>query len=79
MGNPRKKEGYKRGGTVAEELNLERSDFVFDRQPDAFRSGRVHQWLSGDLTGEKVLTHNYFAFLVGDEILRVMREMCVCV
>ena len=32
------------------ELKLERSDFVFDRQPDRFRSRlrRAHQWLSGD-------------------------------
>ncbi|WP_419635793.1 hypothetical protein, partial [Thiolapillus sp.] len=47
-----------RGETLAKELNLERSDFVFDRQPDAFRSGRAHQWLSGDLTGENFSAHN---------------------
>ena len=48
-----------RGETLAKELNLERSDFVFDRQPDAFRSGRAHQWLSGDLTGENYSAHNH--------------------
>ena len=40
-----------KGETLAKELNLERSDFVFDRQPNALRSGRAHQWLNGDLTG----------------------------
>ena len=43
---------------LAKELNLERSDFVFDCQPDAFRSGRAHQWLSSDLTGENFSAHN---------------------
>ena len=54
------KEGVStRGKTLAKELNLERSDFVFDRQPDAFRSGRAHQWLSGDLAGENFSIHNH--------------------
>ena len=44
-GKPPKREHITRGETLAKELNLERSDFVFDRQPDAFRSGRAHQWL----------------------------------
>ena len=43
------KGAYQLEERLAKELNLERSDFVFDRQPDAFRSGRAHQWLSGDL------------------------------
>ena len=34
-------------GIVSEEVRI-----CFDRQPEAFRSGRAHQWLSGDLTGE---------------------------
>ena len=48
-GKPRKGGVSTRGETLAKELNPERSDFVFDRQPDAFRSGRAHQWLSGDI------------------------------
>ncbi|WP_419642506.1 hypothetical protein, partial [Thiolapillus sp.] len=56
--SPRKGGVSTRGETLAKELNLERSDFVFDRQPDAFRSGRAHQWLSGDLTGENFSAHN---------------------
>ena len=46
------KEAYQPEERQAKELNLERSDFVSERQPNAFRSGRAHQWLSGDLTGE---------------------------
>ena len=38
-GKPQKRERINRGETLAKELNLERSDFVFDRQTDAFRSG----------------------------------------
>ena len=56
--SPRKGGVSTKGETLAKEFNLERSDYVFDRQPDAFRSGRAHQWLSGDLTGE-----NFFKFL----------------
>ena len=60
MGSPRKGGVSTRGETLERELlNLERSDFVFDRQPDAFRSGRAHQWFNGDLTGEKFSAHNY--------------------
>ena len=33
--------------------------FVFNRQPDAFRSGRAHQWPSGDLNGENFSAHNH--------------------
>ena len=59
--SPRKRGGgvSTTGETPAKELNLERSDFVFDRQPDAFHSGRAHQWLSGDLTGENFSAHNH--------------------
>ena len=57
-GKPPKRERITRGETLAKELNLERSDFVFDRQQNAFRSGRAHQWLSGDLTGENFSAHN---------------------
>ena len=56
-GKPPKRERITRGETLAKEL-LERSDFVFDCQPDAFRSGRAHQWLSGDLTRENFSAHN---------------------
>ena len=49
MGSPRKGGVSTRGETLAKELNLERSDFVLDRQPDAFRSGRSHQWLTSFL------------------------------
>ena len=59
MGSPRKGGVLAIGETPAQELNLERSDFVFDRKPDAFRSGRARQCLSGDLTGENVSTHNH--------------------
>ena len=45
MGSPRKGVVSTRGETLAKELNLERSDFVFDRQPDAFRSGRAHHYI----------------------------------
>ena len=48
-----------RGETLAKELNLESSDFVFDRQTDAFGSGRGHQWLSGNLNGENFSAHNH--------------------
>ena len=48
-----------RGETLAKEFNLERSDFVIAPQLDAFRSGRAHQWLSGDLTGETFLAFNH--------------------
>ena len=41
------------GETLAKELYPEWSDFVFDRQPESFRSRRAHQWLSGDLTGDQ--------------------------
>ena len=41
--NPRKGGVSTRGNTLAKEMNLKRSDFVSDRQPDAFRSGRAHQ------------------------------------
>ena len=64
----------KRGETLAKELNLERSDFVFDRQPDAFRLGRAHQWLRAGrifqpiTKNEKPLTLR-FSSLVWDEIL----------
>ena len=58
-GKPPERERITRGETLAKELNLERSDFVFDRQPDAFHSGRAHQWLSGDLTGENFSAHNH--------------------
>ena len=58
-GKPPKRERITRGETLAKELNLERSNFVFDHQPDAFRSGRAHQWLSGDLTGEDFSAHNH--------------------
>ena len=57
-GAPEKGGVSTRGETLAKELNLERSDFVFDRQPDAFRSGRAHQWLIGDVTEEKFSAHN---------------------
>ena len=33
--------------------------FCFWPQEDAFRSGRAHQWLSGDLTGENFSAHNH--------------------
>ena len=58
-GSPRKGGVLTRGETLAKELNLERSDFVFGRHPSAFRSGRAHQWLSGDLTGENFSAHNH--------------------
>ena len=45
-GNPRKGGVSTRGETLAKELNLERSDFVFDRQPDAFHSRRAHEFMS---------------------------------
>ena len=48
-----------RGETLVKKLNLEKSDFVFDLQPNAFRSGRAHQWLSSDLTGETFLAYNH--------------------
>ena len=48
-----------RGETRAQEWNLERSDLGFDHQPGAFRSGRAHQWLSVDLTGENFSAHNH--------------------
>ena len=38
-GSPRKGGISTRGETPAKEVNLESSDFVFDRQQDAFRSG----------------------------------------
>ena len=31
-----------RGEALAKELNPERSEFVFDHQPNAFHSGRAH-------------------------------------
>ena len=37
---------------------MERSNFVLGDQPDAFRSERAHQWLSGDLTEENFSAHN---------------------
>ena len=56
-----------RGETLAKELNLERSDFVLDRQPDAFRSGRAHQLLSVDLIyiscGLWIIVRNNESFL----------------
>ena len=58
-GKPPKRERITRAETLAKELNLERSDFVFESQPDAFRPGRAHQWLSGDLTGENISAHNH--------------------
>ena len=58
-GKPQKRERINRGETLAKELNLERSDFVFGRHPSAFRSGRAHRWLSGDLTGENFSAHNH--------------------
>ena len=58
-GKPPKRERITRGETLAKELNLERSDFVFDCQPDAFHSGRAQQWLSCDLTGENFSAHNH--------------------
>ena len=51
------KGAYQPEERLAKELNLERSDFVIDRQPDAFHSGRAHQWLSGDLTAKKFSAH----------------------
>ena len=48
-----------RGKTPAQELNLEKADFVFDHQPDAFCSRRDHQWLSSDLTRDNFSAHNY--------------------
>ena len=50
---------------------------VFDRQPDAFRSGRAHQWLSGDLAGENSSAQTinkeplilWFSSLIWDETL----------
>ena len=53
------KGAYQPEERLVKELNLERSDFVFHRHPDAFRSGRAHQWLSDDLTGQKFSAHNY--------------------
>ena len=47
------------GETLAKKLNMERPDVVFGRQPDASRSGRGHQWLSGDLTGENFPVYNH--------------------
>ena len=37
------KEVYKPEERLTKELNLERSDFVFDHQPDAFCSGQADQ------------------------------------
>ena len=37
------KRAYQPEERLARKLNMERSNFVFDRQPDAFRSGRAHQ------------------------------------
>ena len=56
-----------RGETLAKELNLEKSDFVLDDQPDAFRSGRAHQWLNGDLTGDIFFFFFQISFLIWDE------------
>ena len=58
-GKPPKRERITRGETPAKELNLEMSNFVFDRQPDTFRSGQAHQWLSANLTGENFSAHNH--------------------
>ena len=56
---PEKENITTRGETLAKELNVERSDFVFARQPGAFRSGASSQWLSGDLKGEILSAHNH--------------------
>ena len=43
-----------RKGTISPQVRL------FDRELVAFRSKRVHQWFSGDLTGEKFSAHNHW-------------------
>ena len=53
------KGAYQPEESLAKEFKLERSDFVFDRQPDMFCSGRAHQWLSGDLAGDDFSAHNH--------------------
>ena len=50
-----------RGEIVAKELKLERSDFVFDHQLNAFHSWRSHEWFSCDLTGENLLSNRCWA------------------
>ena len=52
------KEGVSTRGETTE-LNLEKSDLVFDRQPEAFRSSRAHQRHNGDLTEENFPAHNH--------------------
>ena len=53
------KGAYQPEKSEAKEFSLEGSDFVFDRQPDGFRSGRAYQWLSGDLTEENFSANNH--------------------
>ena len=43
---------YQPDERLAKQVNPERSDFVFDRQPDALQSRRAQQGLSDDLSGE---------------------------
>ena len=50
---------YQPTDTLVKELSLERSSYVFNHQPDAFRSGWAHQWLSGDLIGGNFSAHNH--------------------
>ena len=73
MGSPWKGAVSTRGETIATELNPESSDFVFDHQPDAFRT-----WHSDDLTRDNVSAQKkkkkkplifWFLSLVLDEIL----------
>ena len=50
--------GRVKTGETGKRIGHERSDFVSDGQPDAFRSGRTHQWLSSDLTVDNFSAHN---------------------
>ena len=58
-GEAPEKEAYHQRRDSGKRIEPEKVRFVFDRQPDAFRSGRAHQWLSGDLTGENFSAHNH--------------------
>ena len=55
---PPKRGRINQRGDSSKRIDPGKVRFVFDRLPDAFRSGRAHQWLSGDLTGENFSAHN---------------------
>ena len=62
------------GETLATELNLESSNFVFYRQPDMFCLGQVHLLLSSDLTREKSATELTASVLKKDPKHKRLKE-----